>query len=288
MSEQNPQDKQDKQYVTEWSFSFDKIGESINKLLSSVGVSETEVKTAQFSEPADKALAATVNLGAVVGQIAVSALTASDNLFEAEVSYVGEMEFNVSGDTEKVIRLNQKMRDVPVTDQFKKVLNQFANRDDLYWKVGISPDVPVKFNIEGSVGVAKFDLSGLRVADVELEGGVGETFLNLPASSSRYAVKVSGGVGASHITIADGAALNLKVDGGVGGVEVHVPATAAIRVEADGGLGGVSVPAGFKRVRGGDNFIGTSGVWETEGFNIADKQIYIHFNGGVGGLKVIV
>ncbi|NWG16214.1 MAG: hypothetical protein HXY41_06220 [Chloroflexi bacterium] len=284
MSEQEPKEKK---YTTEWSFSFDQLGESLNRLLGSLGGSDEEVKKAQYAEPVGEALSAKIKLGGVVGQIVVRALTESDNLFEAEVAYVGDMNFTVMGETEKTIELGQKMRGVSVGGQIKKVIGQFANRDDLYWKVGISPNVPVRVELDGSVGIVRLDLSGLRLTELDVDGGVGETSLILPATGARYAAKIEGGVGASHITIPEGAALNLKIEGGVGGIDVQVPEGAAVRIEAEGGLGGVTVPAHFTRTRGGGDFIGASGVWETTGFNLADKQIYIHFEGGVGGLKVV-
>lgn len=286
MSEQNPQDKK---YVTEWSFSFDKLGESINRLLGSVGVSEAEVKKASYAEPVGGAIAAKIKLGPAVGQISVNALAESDNLFEADVAYVGEMDYSVTGDAEKTVRLGQKygFKAGPIGSQVKAALNQVANREDLYVKVGINPNVLVKLDMDGGVGVSRLDLSGLRLTEVELDGGVGETFLTLPAGDNRYGVKIDGGVGATHVTIADGAALNLRIEGGVGGIDIHVPENAAVRLEAEGGVGGVSVPASFNRVRGGDGFVGMNGVWETTGFNLAARQIYIHFEGGVGGLKIV-
>lgn len=286
MSEQNPQDKK---YVTEWSFSFDKLGESINRMLGSVGVSETEVKKASYAEPAGGAIGAIIKLGPAVGQIMVRALTESDNLFEADISYVGEMDYAVTGDTEKTVRLGQKSGFKPgaIGSQVKAMLNQVSNREDLYMKVGISPNVPMKLDMDGGVGVSRLDLTGLRVTEVEIDGGVGETFLTLPAGDSRYGVKIEGGVGATHVVVADGAALNLRIDGGVGGIDIRVPENAAVRVEAEGGLGGVSVPGHFNRVRGGEGFVSMNGVWETTGFNLAASQIYIHFKGGVGGLKIV-
>lgn len=286
MSEQNPQDKK---YVTEWSFSFDKLGESINKLIGSMGVSEQDVKKASYAEPVGDAIAARIDLGPAVGQISVHTLSDSENLLEAEVAYVGEIDYAVSGDSEKTVRLGQKtaFKGGLIGDQVKAVLNQVSNRQDLYFKVGINPNVPVALHVSGGVGVSRLDLNGLRVTNVEVNAGVGEIFLNLPAGESRYGVELDGGVGATHITITEGAAVNLKVDGGVGGIDIHLPEDAAVRVEADGGLGGITVPAHFSRVKGGGSFIGMEGVWETTGFNLASSQIYIHFNGGVGGLKIV-
>jgi len=286
MSEQNPQDKK---YVTEWSFSFDKLGESINKMLGSMGVSEADVKKASYSEAVGGAIASRINLGPAVGQISVQALDESDNLFEAEVSYVGEIEYAVTGDTEKTIKLGQKSGFISgnIGDQVRAMLNQVANREDLYMKVGLSRNVPVALHVSGGVGVSRLNLAELKVTDVALNGGVGETFLNLPVGESRYGVKIGGGVGATHITVGEGAALNLRIDGGVGGIDIHVPADAAVRLETEGGLGGVSVPTHFNRVKGGSGIVGMDGVWETTGFNLASSQIYIHFKGGVGGLKIV-
>lgn len=287
MSEQDTQQKQEKKYTTEWSFSFDKLGESINRMLGSIGVGDQEVKTAQYAEPVDGALSAHIKLGAIVGQVIVSALEDSDNLFEADLTYIGDLRYEVSGDAEKTIKLGQKMPSGSVGGQMKKVLSQFTNRDDAVWRIGINPNVPVKLELDAGVGVSRLDLTGLRVTDVDLDVGVGESFLTLPATGSRYSAKVEGGVGAAHIVVADGAALNLKIEGGVGSVDLHLPEDAAVRIEAESGLGGVTVPAHLNRVRGGSEFIGSSGVWETTGFNIADKQIFVRFDGGIGSLKVV-
>jgi len=62
--------------------------------------------------------------------------------------------------------------------------------------------------------------------------------------------------------------------------------SAAVRIKGDSGLGGIHVPSHFMRVKKGDDFISQSGVWETEGFAVAARQIIIHYSGGIGGLKV--
>ncbi len=285
MSEQ-PESK-DKKTVVEWSFSFDQLSESINRFFSALG-GDQEIKTETFSEPLDGAVAAHIALGRSLGTITVSALQSAETLFEAEVHYLGELEYRVVGDAEKDIYLAQKWnwKEGAIPDQMRSVISQFANRDALRWTVGVSPAVPVKLALESGVGVSRLDLTGLKLTELELEGGVGETFLVLPATGSRYGAKIESGVGSTHVTIQDGAALNLKINAGVGGVTIQIPPDSAVRLEVESGLGGVHVPAHLRRVKGGGDLIGSSGVWETEGFALHAQQIYIHFKGGVGGLKL--
>ncbi len=285
MSEQP--ESQDKKTVVEWSFSFDKLSEGINRFFSSLS-SDPEIKTGTFSEPLEGTVAAQITLGRSLGTITVSALQSAETLFEAEVRYVGELEYRASGDADKDILLAQKWnwKEGAIPDQMRSVISQFANRDALGWTVGISPAVPVRLELESGVGVSRLDLTGLKLSGLELKGGVGETFLVLPATDSRYGVKVESGVGSCHVTIQEGAALNLKINAGVGGVTIQIPPESAVRLEVESGLGGVHVPAHLRRVKSSGDLIGSSGVWETEGFALHAQQIYIHFKGGVGGLKI--
>jgi hypothetical protein len=50
----------------------------------------------------------------------------------------------------------------------------------------------------------------------------------------------------------------------------------------------VKVPANFVRVseKKDNDFMERNAVWETEGFSLADKQVEIEFDGGVGGRTV--
>ena len=71
----------------------------------------------------------------------------------------------------------------------------------------------------------------------------------------------------------------------MGEVTIKLPEDAAVRLDASIGVGRVQVPSNFRKISGGDSdFVGEDGVWETAGFDSADRQISIHFNGGVGGL----
>lgn len=274
----------DKNYKTEWSFSFEKIGDSINKMVGSIKVSDEEVKTAHYSEPLGNTASATIRLAFSVGEVVVKTIDEPDKLFEADLKYVGEIEYSVSGEEEKTIRLGQKRGDI--VRPMKDALGWISNREDLRWEIGINPHVPVRLDIDGGVGATRLDLSGLHLTNLDIDGGVGETNVSLPATGTSYDVDIDSGVGGINVKIAEGAALKLDISGGVGGVNIQLPESAAASLRVTTGLGGVSIPARFARVKGGSDFISKSGVWETSGFALAQQQIVISYHGGVGGFKI--
>jgi hypothetical protein len=277
----------EKKPVVEWSFSFEDLGASISKQLRKMGIGDQEAKTEQFSAPLEDAASAHVELDLSVGQVKVSALPQSENLLEATVTFMGEMEFSVSGQLDKKVHLGQKNTGPGFTGPIKDAVSMVVNRPDLRWDVGLTPKIPLVLNVEAGLGETNLDLSGIQLAGLELDGGVGEIRLVLPAAEKRYSAEIDSGVGSIRVNIQAGALLDLDIDAGVGSTSVVIPQGAAVRVKAESGLGGIDLPTHFRRVKGSDDFITKSGVWETEGYALATQQISIAYSGGIGGLKII-
>jgi hypothetical protein len=281
MSEQKPNRN------VEWSFSFDEIGESLKRMVGKLG-SDEEAKTETFKAPLEGASRAHVKLNLSVGRVNVYALADSDQLIEATVTYTGELEFSVTGETEKVIRLGQKPGFTDFTTPFKDAVAKFTNRDDLRWDIGLNPTVALDLEIDCGLGSSGLNLTGLNLSKVDVDGGVGEIRLTLPVSDQPYGVEVDNGVGGVNLTVPEGAHPRIQMEGGVGGMSLSLPEATAARLKASGGLGGVTVPARFRRVSGEDGLagIGASGTWETEGFALATQKITVEYSGGIGGLTV--
>ncbi len=277
-------DEQKSKPVVEWSFSFGDLGDSISQSLRKLGVEE-EVKTAHFSEPVGSTSGATVRLDFSAGKMIVHPLTDAENLIEADVRYLGEIEFKVSGENEKTVRLGQKS--LPsVLAPFKDLLGTIKNHDELRWDIGLSQHVPLDLNIHAGVGVAKLDLSSLQLKRLKIDNGVGETQLTLPVMPDIYNVDVNGGVGETTINVPEGAAVRMHVNGGIGSIKIRLPETAAARIDIQGGIGDSKLASRFNRVKNGGDFISSSGIWETAGFALSSQQVIISFHGGVGELKV--
>lgn len=301
-------DTEKKKYETEWSFSFANLGESISNTLSSLGVGEdAEVKTAHFEEKLDDAATARMVLEPTVGFARVSALDpASDNLFEADVTYIGEVRFEVKTEgANKSVLLRQNVQHdtlKPIRDAF----GSFARREELKWDMRLSRSLPLDLLINNGVTANEFDLRGLQLTALRINGGTGKTDLWLPEIANRYPVQLNSGTGElnvdvpagsnielnanngtgkTSITIGAGSAVNARITGGVGQCYITLPADAAVRLKATTGLGRVRVPGHFNRVKV-EEFVATVGTWETANYASAERKIDIRFDGGIGGLTI--
>lgn len=284
--DQNSDDKaKRKNYETEWSFSFDKLGDSLNKALQSLG-GDQEVKTDTIVEPLGEASEAAILLNLSLGEATITALEpGSPNLFEAELRYIGEIEYDCTGGVSPSLRLRQK--DQGVAEGVKRVFGSVANREDLRWDVRISPDVPLRLKVKGGVGRANLNLEGLQLLSLEVEGGVGEPRIKLPATAHSYDVEIEGGVGATAVRLPQDTSINLEIEGGVGTVRVLADRGTAIQLKAEAGIGTVRVPPEMPSLKEERELLGRSGVWQTEGFDMARDQVRIDFEGGVGTLELI-
>lgn len=293
---------------TEVVWTSENLSESIHNFLGSLGVStDTEAKHGTWSEPVGSATSADVTLNFSVGEVAVHALDSSENLLEADLHYIGEIDFEVTGDTAKTVKLGQRKPGINLN-----LANPFtwlsSKRPRLDWNIGLSPTVPVVLNVNGGVGSAKLDLAGLQINGFVMHSGVGQFKVNLPGR--QYTAHIEGGVGELDIALASGADVNAiikagtgeiklsigadtaliaEIHGGVGEVSLHLPEDAAVHIEANIGLGDVSVPSRYRKVSGGDGgfmSMGGRGVWETDNYATAARKINVTYEGGVGSFRV--
>lgn len=283
MSEKN------KRYEKQWSFDF---GKAFN----------AEAKHEQFSAPRDGAQTAEIIVEAGIGVMTVEALPSdSPNLFEADITYIGEIEFSHDvSDGHARLRLRQR------GNNFGGALN-FSNRPELNWSIKLHPSVAVALKSGTGAGSGVFNLDALRLTEVKLNTGAGQMKASLPAMNEQYTVSLQSGAGELEATIAEGANIKLlvnvgagqstvniganaivdaKLSGGVGQCNVSVVGNAPVRVKGSGGIGSFSLPDDFVRVSGGNGFFGREGIWETAGFADAERRIKIDYSGGVGELKV--
>lgn len=267
----------------EWSFDFGTLGESVNRMFSSIAGDE-ELKTANFSTPVGTAQEAVINIDFAVGRNVITPLTDSDNLIEAKLHYVGDVIFDVEDGAETIVTLKQDSPEGFSDKPFRQGFRAFASRDDLRWDIALSPAVPLVLNVEGGVGPTSMNLSGLQVREIDVETGVGTLSVTLPQQDERIYVDLDGGVGQTKVYIPANANAELDIDGGVGAVEIIVAPGSAVAVEASQGLGGFNVPRHYQRIS--DDGFGGDKAWRTEGFDLAEKRIVIRYDGGVGQFTV--
>lgn len=269
----------------EWSFDFANISEGISNMLDSLA-GEEEIQESHFVAAKGSAENARVKIKFSVGKSHLGVMEAGgDTLLDAHLKHVGEIEFSESGDTTKTVTLKQKTKLKNIANPFKQGFRAIANREDMEWNVQIAPDIALSLDIDGGVGPAELNLTGAMVRSLKIDAGVGTLSVILPDQDAKYTADIDGGVGQTRITVPDNADANIQIDGGVGAVDMTIPANIAVQIRASSGLGAVNIPKTFKRLSKKD-FMEQGGLWQSEGFDLAERRIVIRFKGGVGAFNL--
>jgi hypothetical protein len=146
--------------------------------------------------------------------------------------------------------------------------------------------VPLDLEINNGVGASTLTLTDLQLTALDINAGVGDLVVMLPALESTYDVSIDSGTGSTQVTIPDGATLMLDINSGVGDVTIEVPEDAPVRLTRRGGLGSVSVPGWLDRIGEATDGIDNDGTWESDSYAGADAPITIEVDGGIGSLTV--
>lgn len=235
--------------------------------------------------PIDLAESAVINLNLSVGESTIYALPqGSRDLIHADVSYVGDLIFDVHGEFEKRILLK------PNNGQFMRWLspNVWFSDHKMDWRVMLSPHIPLDLTIHNGVGESRLDLKHLTLSRVNIHNGVGESKVLLPKSDAGYYASIRGGVGEIEIELPEDTNLDLDIKGGLGEIELKVPRDTGVQLLANGGIGEIDLSGRFQKVseKAEHDGINLKGCWETKGYDTAKYQIVINYEGGIGELKI--
>ncbi len=260
---------------TEWSLDFGELRARVEDFVTETIGEPPETKRLSLREALAGAREATAAIDFSVGRASIQALPAdSEDLFQAELDYVGDIDYAVSGTAQRVIRLRPR----------GSSLRHIARwQQDLRWRIKLSRKVPLRLRLQGGAGRADLDVSGLQLPELSLQAGVGEAAIRLPAPDEPLAASIKAGVGKIVIVIPQGLGGKLELHGGVGECAVVAAAGAALRLEATTGMGNITVPADFTRLDAGK---AGGGLWQSAGYDAAARRLNITFRGGVGGFSL--
>jgi hypothetical protein len=223
-----------------------------------------QLKTGHYSTPVDKATSAQVNLGFSAGNLTVHSLSDSNALFDANLNYVGDVNFTTEGDTSKTVSLRQGggMQGWP-----------FGTGEQVRWDVGLSPKVPTNLSVQSSSGNVTLNLADLKLRGLAVELSSGDVKATLPPSEEAYDVDVHVSSGNLTFVLPDKADVNNKVNISSGNLTFDVPAKAGVQVNVRNlSSGNVNVPPAFKRTAETGRKTGT---WESANYSGADYKIVI-------------
>ena len=183
----------------------------------------------------------------------IQALKNSDNLIEGDLTYKGELIFDVQPQKSKVdIRLDTRLIE-------NWVIVPFQNKPDAKWDISLTPEIPLDLTLDTGSGSCDFDLSDLLLEEFYLESGSGSISLSLP----------------------EGQSYPVKIDSGSGSVRITIPDDAGIRIRIDSGSGSFSPGSSFKLVSGERNGDGT---WENNKYDTSAHTIEMVIDQGSGSI----
>ena len=230
-------ENKEKRYVTEWSFSFDKLGEQISDFAKSIGMKgEEAINTGRFDAPIAGATSGRVRVDLSVGKANIHPLGDSENLIEADLTYVGEINFTAQGETEKIVNLSQASA---VGEWFRGVFGWIGSGQKRHWDVGLTTRIPLDLESHSGVGEGTYDLRDLQVSALRISGGAGEIHATLPKGV--YSAKIDCGVGETHLSIPAGAVVDLQASSGTGEVHLDIADGAVVTARVRGGIGEMQV-----------------------------------------------
>lgn len=242
-------------------------------------------QSAEYTAALDETTRAQIRLGLSDQATDIRAAAEPNLLFHAALDYVGEVTFDAHVGPETVITLKENPQ--------HKYYAGIANLD---WRVGLSPLVPLALALDGGAGDLRADLSGLRLASLDVELDTGDTVITLPQNAERLPMRLATGAGDVLLRIPDGCALafsslqigrgetlfevghdvdfEARVEMTAGRLILDVPDDAAVRIfveSADRGQFKLERP--IAKVRAG--WTPESGVWQSDGFGEASAHLVL-------------
>ena len=227
----------------------------------------TTLKTGHFTEPMGSAVSASVELNLSDGATTVSSLADSTALIDANLTYIGQVDFMVRGEQNKTVRLQRQSAPGLLLWPFG------PGGEQTRWDIGLNPKLPLDLTINASSGNATINAGDLMLHALTVNSSSGDFKANLPAAPEMYQVRIDASSGNLNFSVADGAALNASLRMSSGNITFNVPASAGVQLNVrDSSSGNVRVPPSYNRtVDNGRN----RGTWESPTFGKSDSKIIV-------------
>lgn len=225
------------------------------------------VKTEVLTTPVESTTRVQYNLDTSYEPVSIKALPASSDLFKATIVHNGQLNFNVTGDTDKTVSLSE-------TTDPENWFSLDLGLSGLKWDIGLNPSVPAVLNLDGGSGSLDINLTGLKLESFDASLGSGASTITLPVSTAAYTVEIDSGSGAVNVKMPATTPLTLTLSSGSGAVTMRVPAGTALKVEVmDDGSGAVRLPGSLQLMDGDGSF--EDDTWQSTGFDTAANPIVI-------------
>lgn len=152
-------------------------------------------KTERFSAAANGAQSIELTLELGPARTTLHAMSEADSeaAIDAQVEYMGEIQFLVEDGPPKTITLREDRGDAA-----------YPAGETLTWDIALNPNVVYRFNLTAGDGFLNADLTGLQLAQSILETGAGGGEITLPNTGAVYQLALGAGAGSLVVNIAEG------------------------------------------------------------------------------------
>jgi hypothetical protein len=239
-----------------------------------------EMKNETLSEAVGSADKADVHLDLSINPVRIFPLDNSSDLIAAEVYYLGNMNFQVSGTTQKSIRLEQTTGGFQSGPRFDWVARPMPE-----WEIGLTQEIPLRLTVDASTGQTNVDLSTLQIESLKIDASTGRMNITLPQNNPKFPFALDASTGGIEIRVLDGTSVDMDIKASTGRLLIDVPDGAGVQLEViDDGPGGLRLPNDFRKIReGGDS---GEGVWENDAYASAAAQIRIVVDISTGTVEI--
>ncbi len=235
---------------------------------SSLGLVQTRALiTTNYHAAVSQATSAAINLDLSSAQTSVFALADSPDIINARIDHVGQVNFVVSGETQKSIRLYE-------TNFGVNWLDPQNWGSAMRWEIGLSPRLPISLEINVASGSGSLDLSKINLSGLKIDAASGSVSVVLPKTGSHYQVDINGASGSISLTAAC-SDTEIRLDGASGSQTINLPQGCPVRIDVrDTGSGSINLPVNLTHTTSSSGNRKT-GVWETAGFSSAAPGVMV-------------
>ncbi len=237
---------------------------------------QAEVKREVLQEPLGTTRSATIKIELPGNPVTVMALEREDLLFEASISYLGDYEYDTypTGTNEKVIELGG-------SGLWALFYVPSAHPDEDRWRIGLTPLIPLKLDMECGSGSTDLDLRRLLLRTLDVEASSGAVHLTLPESGPLLKGTLYLSSGPFQLTLPEGANAELRIEGGSGPIRIERENGVALRLIMEStGSGALVLPTDLQKA--GDN----PDIWETPTYASASRRVTLIIVQDSGALEV--
>lgn len=157
----------------------------------------TEILTGSYQEEIGDATAADVTIELAFESGTLSALAPGDaNLIDADLEYIGEIDFNVSGNRNKTISLSEDTKS-----------RMYTGDETLDWAISLSPDLLIALTLVANSGSMVADLSSLQLTGSDLEVNSGTLIASFPVSDAAIPGSIDVNSGTATLNLPGGSTL---------------------------------------------------------------------------------